>query len=61
MRVIFHLMSCLKPNTQRKTELNWIVQFSFPLCIEPATSCDGSQEPTTAIASRHCLSLVFVP
>ena len=47
----------LKPNSQRKTELNstqpnWTeldrsvqfswVQFSFPLCIEPSTTCDDS-------------------
>ena len=54
----------LKPNAERKTELNWTeldrsiqfswVQLSFPLCIEPATSCGGrrsldSEEPTTDI------------
>ena len=31
---------CLKPNAHQKTELNSIVQFSFPLFIEPARSCD---------------------
>jgi len=52
-------------------ELNWVIQFSFPLCIESATSCDDccrsqgldSHELMTPTAScrqfssndRHCI------
>jgi len=41
----------IKPNAQRETELNSTqlnssVQFSFPLCIEPATTCDDWRRPS---------------
>ena len=63
----------VKPNAQRKTELNWTrlncsVQFSFPLCVEPATIRDdsatklavvvgSSQSGHTLGQSMQCLSL----
>jgi len=47
------------------TELNWIVQFSwvqfsFPLCIEPATIGDSRRRFLTVKSSRHSSSPVFV-
>jgi len=60
----------LKPNAQRKTELNSTelfssVQFSFPLCIESATSCNGHRNfltvknrrpPSPVVAARRRFS-----
>ena len=57
-------ISCtrVKPNNaQRKTELNSTVQFSFPLCIEPATKlavvAGSSQSGHTLGQPMQCLSL----
>ena len=43
---------------QRETELNWTrlncsVQFSFPLCIEPTTTCDDSRRLGDEIGGRR--------
>jgi len=53
----------VKPNAQRKTELNWTrsfswVQFSFPLCTEPATSCDDRRRPSQVLDSQKPSQLV---
>ena len=52
---VYLISGILKPNAQRKTELNWTqlgcsVQFSFPLWIEPATIRDDSATKLAVVA-----------